>query len=78
MSFVISAVVHIVLVVGLWAAIREFQQASRTRKRQDETEINVSAEGVALKTSLHGTLLLVTCIGLDLLYLRFIYPINGS
>ncbi len=72
----IFVVVHVILGFALWAARREFLEARRTRdKSREQHEVNVSLEGVALKTSLQGVLLLGFALGFYFLYLKFVYPI---
>jgi hypothetical protein len=101
-SWVICVIAHLILAIGLWAAVREFNHALRTRAAAPEptpvatlaaadgamtaadaakialaeTEIKISLEGVALKTALHGLLLLAVAIGFYFLYLKFVYPIT--
>ena len=104
-GWIICGVAHIMLLIGVWAAVLEFLHAAHTRKRapdplapsaegespglaedgpgvrsaeqlQAENEIRISLEGIALRTSLHGVLLLSFAIGFYFLYLRFVYPIT--
>jgi hypothetical protein len=111
-SWFIFIVAHVTLGVGLWAAVREFLHAAKTRNEaptpslgshpaadqepsgptavpapvrasppaadlaRADNEIRISLEGVALKTSLHGVLLLCVAIGFYFLYLKFVYPIT--
>ncbi len=42
----------------------------------EQSEIKVSLEGIALKTSFHGTLLLVIALVFYYLFLKFVYPIS--
>ncbi len=89
----IFVVIHVVLAIGLWAAMREFIDAGRTRKRspppittavtgeqaqaaREQNELSISLQGIALKTSLHGLLILAAAIGFYFLYLKFVYPIT--
>lgn len=89
----IFVVIHVVLAIGLWAALREFIDAGRTRKRspppittavtgeqaqaaREQNELSISLQGIALKTSLHGLLILAAAIGFYFLYLKFVYPIT--
>ena len=75
-SYMILIFIHIVFAVGLWAATKEILHAGKTRKRSSEQhELMISLEGIALKTSLHGTILLVLSIVLYFLFLKFVYPI---
>lgn len=75
-SYVILIFIHIVFAVGIWAAAREFIHASKSRKRKfEQQELMISLEGIALKTSFHGTILLVLSIVLYFLFLKFVYPI---
>ena len=76
-SRAIFAIVHVILFLGLRAAMSEFAHAQRMRREApSETELRVSLEGVALKTSLHGIVLLGAAFGFYFLYLRFVYPIT--
>ena len=78
-GYAIGLIVHGVLFLGIWAAVHEFQRASKARKRNDtQQEFSLSLEGFALKTSLHGTLLLLISIGLYFLYLKYIYTVATS
>ena len=68
---------HLVLFIGIWAAIKEFISANKTRSTETEqTELKVSMEGIALKTALHGTLIFALTLFLYFLFLKFVYPIN--
>lgn len=74
---VIFVLTHLILFIGIWAAIKEFLSASKIRNSETEqSEIKVSMEGIALKTSLHGTLLFALTLFLYFLFLKFVYPIN--
>jgi hypothetical protein len=76
-SVLIFILTHVVLVIGIWAAIKEFISASKIRSTEPEpTELKLSLEGIALKTSLHGTLIFAFTIFLYFLFLKFVYPIN--
>jgi hypothetical protein len=77
-GMVIFITVHLVVVIGIGAAIYEFRQAHKTRKRaeQQETEIQVSLEGIALKTSLQGVLLLGFALAFYFLYVEFVFPVT--
>ena len=90
----IFVVIHVVLFLGLWAAMKEFIDAGRTRKsapapittaltdekaqaaQAKQNEVTISLQGIALKTSLHGFLILAAAIGFYFLYLKFVYPIT--
>ncbi|MCI0627620.1 MAG: hypothetical protein L0387_39220 [Acidobacteria bacterium] len=76
-GYVICFVAHVILGIALWSAVREFNAASKRRKKADEapTELQVSLEGVALKTSLHGTILLVLALVFYFMYLQFVYKV---
>jgi hypothetical protein len=88
-GYVAFFVSHALLGLAVWCAFREFLHAARMRKVAGSTaqdaedaenrrvnEITVSLEGVALKTSFHGTFLLVIAILFYYLFLKFVYPIN--
>ena len=75
-SFVMS---HIFVLIALAAAMSEFLQARRLREEgrvAESAEIKVGIEGVAVKTSLFGVVLLITALGFYFLYLKFVYPIQ--
>jgi hypothetical protein len=80
LGFVIFGVVHLLVAVGLVMSWREFRRAETLRQRSGEgerdTELKVSLEGLALKTSLHGGVLLGFALAFYFLYLRFVYPIS--
>lgn len=109
-DWIIFGVTHILLGVGLWAAVHEFRQAERVRERgaatgkeaeadvtsktadgtppvrpldsktadrtpPPATELELGLEKMALKTSLHGLLLLAVSFGFYFMYLKFVHPI---
>ncbi len=78
-SYITCAFAHILLIVGLWAAVREFHDAHITRKlaRQENVELKLSMHGVAIKTSLVGMVILVVSLVFYFLYLKFVYPITA-
>jgi hypothetical protein len=77
MSVVVCWVAHILLAWAIVAATIEFIHALKTRQKASEVqELRVSLEGIALKTSLHGTLLLVLAMLFYYLFLKFVYPIT--
>ena len=70
---------HIFVLIALAAAMSEFLQARRLREEgrvAESAEIKVGLEGVAVKTSLFGVVLLITALGFYFLYLKFVYPIQ--
>lgn len=77
-SRIIFFVVHVLLGVALIASLMEFTHAWRMRRRAraEQHELKVGMEGVALKTSLQGLLLLVVATVFYFLYLSFVYPIT--
>lgn len=78
-SRVIFWVVHTVLVLMLALSLVEFVHALRTRRRsrQESHELKLGLEGIALKTSLHGILLLGAACGLYFLYVKFVLPVTA-
>jgi hypothetical protein len=77
MSVVIFWAAQVLLVWAIIAASIEFIRAQRVRTAAAEIqELRVSLEGLALKTSLHGTLLLVIAMCFYYLFLKFVYPIT--
>lgn len=76
-GYLICIVAHLLLALAVWAAIREYREAARQRKtRNVSQELQLSLEGISLKTSLHGTILLVLAIVFYFMYVKFIYPIS--
>jgi hypothetical protein len=77
MSIIVCWVAHILLAWAVIAATVEFIRALQTRRKASESqELRVSLEGIALKTSLHGTFLLVIAMLFYYLFLKFVYPIT--
>ena len=77
LGLVIFWVVHAILALGVAIAALEFFHARQTRRAKPETnEIKISMEGIALKTSLHGILILGLAFGFYFLYLKFVYTIQ--
>ncbi|MFZ4575802.1 MAG: hypothetical protein ACOYN0_15515 [Phycisphaerales bacterium] len=74
----VFVVVHGVLFMALYIAWKEFVAANKKRARAatETNEISFSMEGVALKTALHGVLLIGFALAFYFLYLKFVYPIN--
>ncbi len=77
-GMIIFVTVHIMVVMGIGAAMYELRQAHNARKRaeQQETNIQISLEGIALKTSLQGVLLLAFALAFYFLYLKFVFPVT--
>ena len=72
----VFVVVHVFLGLAMVIAVVEFWQASRTRRtKREREEIELSFQKVALKTSMHGTVLLVLSLVLYFLFLKFVYTI---
>jgi hypothetical protein len=92
MGLVVGAAVHVILAVALGMAILEFRSASHIRRRTRRTsatgeaadpeshlqlqEIQIKADGIALKTSLHGTILLAFALAFYFLYIKFVLPVT--
>ncbi len=77
MGSYIFVTVHIFLAVALFVTVLELRQASIARKKHGGSdEIELSFQKIALKTSIHGTVLLVFAIVLYFLFLRIVYPIT--
>jgi hypothetical protein len=83
-TVVSTILVHIALVVGLVLSTMEFRLAMRLRsisnKPGDEgtprqQELSVSMEGIAVKTTLVGFLILASSLAFYFLYLKTVYPI---
>jgi hypothetical protein len=85
---IIFVVVHGILAMALVISWREFQAARETRaeakskkRRANEEspaqeEVSASLEGIALKTSRHGTLILLVAFAFYVAYLKFVYPVQ--
>jgi hypothetical protein len=73
----IATVVHVILAITMWAAVSEFRHASRRRKAIGDqvTEIAIGVDKVAIKTALHGPVLLVVGFGFYYLYVTMVFPI---
>lgn len=78
-GYVVFAIAHILLVLAVAASVHEFIHASKTRKKKpDHHEIQVSLEGIALRSSLHGVVLLVVAILFYFLFLKYVLPFDSS
>jgi uncharacterized membrane protein len=76
MGYIIFVVVHLVLAAALFAAVLEFRSALRLRRAAAKAnEITISLEGIALKTSLHGAVLLTFALAFYCLFLKLVLPI---
>ncbi|HEX2837534.1 MAG TPA: hypothetical protein VHN77_05355 [Phycisphaerales bacterium] len=75
---IVFLVAHGVLALGLWMAAHEFRaaQAGRRKAEDQAQEIKLSLEGIALKTALHGVVIMAFAMGFYFLYLKFVYPIT--
>lgn len=77
-TLISTVFVHLALLIGLITATIEFRSAFRMRRREDPLEpheLSVSMEGIALKTTLVGFLILGASLVFYVLYLRTVYPI---
>lgn len=73
------AVAHLAVLLGFWAAVTELLHARKLRKngeKLEQQELRVGLEGIAVRTSLHGILLLMIAFGFYLVYLKFVFPIQ--
>ena len=76
-SYVICVIAHVFLFTGIIYAVLEFKHANVARRRANkETELRLSLEGVAIKTSLNGLVLFAISLIFYFMYLYFIYPIT--
>ena len=68
---------HVFLVFGIWLGSAELRRAYRLRKKgaAEKIDVQISAEGVALKSSLYGFLVFGASLTFYSLYLRFVYPV---
>jgi hypothetical protein len=77
LGYVIFGFVHFILCSALFFSGREILQAERIRAQPPQThELQVSQNGLAVKTSLHGVLLLLIALAFYALYLKLVYPIT--
>lgn len=77
-SILIFLIAHAVLLLGLWAAIGEFLEARKIRHANVEaSEIKIGLDGLALKTSLHGTVILLFSMALYYMFLVYVLPISS-
>lgn len=76
-GYFVVVVVHIILALALWAAFSEFRAANRARKPREKPvqELEVKAHGIALKTTLHGIILLALAFAFYVLFLTLVYPV---
>ena len=73
------AIAHVAVLLGFWVAISELLHARKLRKngeKLDQQELRFGLEGIAVRTSLHGILLLMIAFGFYLVYLKFVFPIQ--
>ena len=88
-SVIIFWIAHVLLAVAVWAALREFVEAGQVRREARRIkgaasgpeqvpvmqEIEIGMERVALRTTLHGLLILAAAMCFYFLYLKFVYTI---
>src|SRR5215213_9013784 len=69
---------HLLVLLGLTIGVLEFRQARRLRQRgakAERMELSIGLEGLAVKSSLNGLLILFLCFAFYLAFLHFIYPL---
>ncbi|HEX2839510.1 MAG TPA: hypothetical protein VHN77_15440 [Phycisphaerales bacterium] len=74
-----EADVELAKVRGTTTALLNSAPAPNTAQesaKEPETELKLGMEGLALKTALHGVLILAMAMGFYFLYLRYVYPIT--
>jgi hypothetical protein len=77
-SIVIFYVVHFILLCAVAFSILEIISAGYLRKKiREKQEIEINLEGIAMKTSMIGLLLLSIAFAFYLLYLKFVYPVTS-
>lgn len=81
-------VVHGILGLAIYLSWREFAAAREMRITEASAaptaaagmkpvhELSISMQGVALKTSLNGTLLMVFALAFYFLYLKYVFPVS--
>ena len=79
MSYAIAIFVHIFLILGLYAGWQEFRQSYQLRKaakiKLDQQEIQINLNGIAIKTSFLGLIIMVSSLVLYFAFLNFVFPI---
>ena len=79
-GFCIFGVIHVLLLVSVWMAVKEFRHSQSgghaSKTHSEHQEITLSLHKLAVKTSLHGILLLSFSLAFYFLYLKFVFPIT--
>lgn len=74
-----SIIVHLAVLVGFAAALAEFLHARQLRRQGaqlPQQELRIGLEGVAVKTTLYGLLILLIASAFYLMFVKFVYPIQ--
>ncbi|NIM50877.1 MAG: hypothetical protein GTN62_10600 [Gemmatimonadales bacterium] len=74
-----SIIVHLAVLVGFAAALAEFFHARQLRRQGaqlPQQELRIGLEGVAVKTTLYGLLILLIASAFYLIFVKFVYPIQ--
>lgn len=81
-SWVSLSVVHLILIIGITSAIMEFYNAHKIRlnnaklafdTNERNVELKIQMDGIAIKSSFLGLIILVISIGLYFLYLKYVH-----
>lgn len=80
-SLIAFVIAHVLLALGLSLGMLEFRQAALLRNRgrkAEKLELAVNFEGVAIKSSVNGLLLLLFSFAFYLAFLRYVYPLAAT
>ncbi|WP_319408830.1 hypothetical protein [uncultured Desulfosarcina sp.] len=70
-------VVHLLLIIGIFAFIKESKEASKLRASGlSNEELQISMAGIAVKSSFQSLIILAITLAFYFLYLRFVFPIS--
>ncbi len=82
-SWIVFGFVQVIAVLGIGFALFEIRHAKKTRDKiqgchegDNQQELMISLEGIALKTSFHGTIILVFCVVFYFLFVKYVYPLT--
>ncbi len=76
-SNIVCVIVHIVLAICFWIALKEYHHGQKLRSKEPEnTEVAVSLNALSIKTTRQGIVLLMLAMVLYFLYLTIVYPIT--
>lgn len=71
---IVFCVVHVVVGLGVWASILQIVRNPSSAK---ESEFSLSKDGIRVRSSVIGVIVLTISLGFFFLYLKFVYPIES-